>query len=124
MNQIDFICCLWLQLYKLICNLDKPSPPENLVAFDVTESSLKLKWTESADDGGAVIQSYIIEKREASKKTWTKVTTTRELNCTVSDLKEGCQYMFRVAAENSVGVGEYNEMSQAVTAKPQYGMYY
>lgn len=36
---------------------------------------------------------------------------------------EGHKYVFRVAAENDVGVGPYVELRQPVTAKSQFGKY-
>lgn len=40
---------------------------------------------------------------------------------TVEPLITGEKYVFRVAAENEVGVGEFVELSQGVVAKIQHG---
>ena len=37
-------------------------------------------------------------------------------------LQEGQAYLFRVAAENEVGVGEFVELPDPVTPKSQHGM--
>ena len=87
----------------------------------VTEDSLALDWDEPKDDGGSEIIQYVVEKREASKRTWQEALKTEDLDTTISDLVEGQTYMFRVAAENEVGVGEFAELSQAVAPKSQHG---
>jgi hypothetical protein len=40
---------------------------------------------------------------------------------TAEPLITGSQYLFRVAAENSVGVGEFTELTASVTAKSSHG---
>ena len=67
---------------------------------------------------------YVVEMRSATKKTWTKVDTTEQLTISAEKLTAGSQYVFRVAAENAVGVGEFVELSQGVTPKSQLGKFY
>lgn len=50
----------------LIINLhfsDKPSPPLDLSACDITSESATLNWSKPEDDGGSPITGYRIEKR-------------------------------------------------------------
>jgi len=72
-------------------------------------------------DGGSPITGYVVEVREAKKKTWSKVDTTESLEFTVPKLVEGTEYVFRVAAQNAVGVGEFVELQKGVTPKGQFG---
>lgn len=51
---------------------------------------------------------------------WQSVTTTENLEFEVTGLFEGNQYHFRVAAENSIGVGDYTELQQTVQPKCQF----
>ena len=44
--------------------LGKPSAPENLRIVKVKEDTIDISWEEPNDDGGALIQHYIVEKRE------------------------------------------------------------
>ena len=80
-----------------------------------------MVWNEPADDGGSEVTEYVVEKREASKRSWSKVETVEEKEILVKNLVEGTQYMFRVAAKNEVGTGEFVDLSQAVTAKSPHG---
>lgn len=98
---------------------DKPGPP--LGPFDVsnvTESSLQLHWDEPEFDGGSPITHYILEKRETTKKAWTKVgqveAPSTELE--IVGLKKGTAYFFRVYAFNAVGQGPPLQPDEPITA--------
>ena len=39
------------------------------------------------------------------------------LKAKIGKLFEGTEYMFRVAAENAIGLGEYTQLKKSVTAK-------
>ena len=55
--------------------LDRPHPPENLHADEFAGDSLTLYWNPPKDNGGSEITNYIVEKKEASSSTWSKVST-------------------------------------------------
>lgn len=66
-------------------------------------------------DGGAPINNYIIEKREASMKSYKTVTTEcKKTLYRITGLEEGTQYFFRVLPENIYGIGEPCEITDAV----------
>lgn len=66
-------------------------------------------------DGGAPINNYIIEKREASMKSYKTVTTEcKKTLYRITELEEGIQYFFRVLPENIYGIGEPCEISEPV----------
>lgn len=87
----------------------------------VTEDTVGLSWEEPEDDGGCEIMSYTLERRDPGKRTWEQVTKADEYEATVTSLKEGSAYMFRVAAENEVGMGPFTELPKPVTPKSQFG---
>lgn len=50
---------------------------------------------------------YCVEKRSSTSSSWSKVVTldAHSLQYTVDNLKEKCEYLFRVSAENEAGLG-------------------
>lgn len=104
---------------------DKPSAPRNLQVTEVNKDSIGLSWDRSLNDGGAPITSYVIEKRDASRNNWIGIvhTAPETTRAVVPKLWEGCDYFFRVAAENSVGLSDYVELDKSVTAKAPFSTY-
>lgn len=111
-------------LNNIFIDADKPGAPRNLKVTGVTQNSVSLKWNEPDSDGGSELTNYVLEDREGVRRAWQRVGSvdvTEECQYTVPLLTEGAQYVFRVAAENSVGVGEFAELSQTVIPKSQFG---
>uniref|UniRef100_A0A7N8Y5C1 Titin n=1 Tax=Mastacembelus armatus TaxID=205130 RepID=A0A7N8Y5C1_9TELE len=101
--------------------LDTPGPPQGVVFKEVTRGSITLTWEPPLNDGGAQIHHYIVERHEATRRTWQQSggkCTHRILK--IQDLLEGVPYFFRVSAENQYGVGEAFELTEPViaTAEP------
>lgn len=91
---------------------------------NITRINADLKWQVPSSDGGSPITNYVVEKRDVRRKTWQSVDTTiKDLKYTVSPLNEGSLYVFRVAAENSVGMSEFCELEDAVLAKDTFSKY-
>lgn len=66
----------------------------------------------------------MVEKRDVRRKTWQSVDTTiKDLKYTVSPLNEGSLYVFRVAAENAVGMSDFYELEDAVLAKDTFSKF-
>uniref|UniRef100_A0A3Q2Q8S2 Titin n=1 Tax=Fundulus heteroclitus TaxID=8078 RepID=A0A3Q2Q8S2_FUNHE len=90
-----------LSLFYRACDATTPpGPPRHPKVTDYTKCSVSLSWGKPDFDGGAYIKGYIVEMRE--------YTPHPELvtKLTITDLKEGGEYQFRVCAINSEGVGE------------------
>lgn len=97
--------------------MDTPGAPQSLAFKEVSRGSVTLVWEPPLNDGGARIHHYIVERREASRRTWQQSGG----KCTqhilkIQDLLEGVPYFFRVSAENQHGLGEAFELTEPVTA--------
>lgn len=84
---------------------------------------MTLTWTPPDFNGGSEITGYIIERKEADKTRWVKITkeTVTELTFRVKDLIEGTSYEFRVYAINKAGESKPSEPSTPTKAKAPYG---
>ncbi|XP_038051694.1 twitchin-like [Patiria miniata] len=102
--------------------LDKPGPPKGPMEINgVTATSAVLSWQAPADDGGQPITNYVIEKRDIKRSGWSVVNdTTKDTTLKVTKLQEKTEYMFRVAAETTLGVSKYLEAPHTVLAKNPY----
>lgn len=84
-----------------------PDAPQGLDIMERGRSSVELCWNKPLRDGGAPIDSYIIERSEGRYNIWTPVDEVSSLrfNYRVMGLLESHRYSFRVAAVNSAGIG-------------------
>lgn len=70
-NYCNFLCLIKIDIIPYIA---KPGTIQNLKTSEMSSSSCYLSWEPPADTGGAEISAYIVEKREADRKAWTKVS--------------------------------------------------
>lgn len=101
---------------------DKPGPPTGPIQFKtVTAEKITIMWDPPADDGGAPVTHYVVEKRETSRVVWSLVSEKQE-GCiiTTTKLVKGNEYVFRVRGVNKFGVGDSLE-SEPVIAKNSFG---
>uniref|UniRef100_A0A3B3QDI9 Titin n=1 Tax=Paramormyrops kingsleyae TaxID=1676925 RepID=A0A3B3QDI9_9TELE len=95
--------------------LDTPGAPQNLKIIAVTKESVSLTWEPPLNDGGTKIKNYVIEKRESTRKAYATVNANcHKTRWTVDQLQEGCNYYFRVIAENEYGIGLPVETTESV----------
>lgn len=83
-----------------------PSPPRGPVStFKVTSSSAEIRWLPPENTGGLPLTNYIVEIRESSRAYWRRAATINALSpsYTLTDLKEGAEYIVRIIAKNQEG---------------------
>ncbi|CAK1554213.1 unnamed protein product, partial [Leptosia nina] len=86
--------------------LSPPSRPQRFIVIDITSRSVTLQWRAPDSDGGSPITNYIIEYKTVKGKSWSKVITVSGSvyeHC-IENLKEKEQIVFRISAENAIGV--------------------
>lgn len=83
-----------------------PGPPVNLVVTEVQSRSATLTWEPPLHTGGTEITGYVVEKKLEYMPKWEKVFTleANSLSYTFENLKEKSEYVFRVFAENAIGL--------------------
>lgn len=101
---------------------DVPGPVKNLRVIDTADGEVSLAWEEPESDGGSKIISYIVERRDVKRKTWTLATDRADMpEYCVSGLQRDSMYLFRVCARNRVGTGPAVTTDEAVQAKNKFG---
>ena len=82
-----------------------------------------LSWTAPEHDGGSPILGYVVEKRDSVMNMWSQAGKVDKDTFTVkvTNLFEGQNYLFRVAAENQSGRGAYAELPKPITARLPFG---
>ncbi len=98
------------------------SPMGPIEVSNVTSNSCHLDWKPPKDDGGDPIKYYTVEKMDTEKGVWIPCgeTVGKTPEFDVTGLHEGCTYMFRVRAVNSMGESEPLETDTSILAKNPY----
>ncbi|XP_044618732.1 immunoglobulin-like and fibronectin type III domain-containing protein 1 isoform X2 [Equus asinus] len=96
-----------------------PGPPSAPTILSASSKAITLTWTAPQGPGSAHILGYVVEKRKKGSHTWTAANDrpVPERKWTVADVRQGCQYEFRVTAVAPSGPGEPGPPSDAVFAR-------
>uniref|UniRef100_H0WZB4 Immunoglobulin-like and fibronectin type III domain-containing protein 1 n=1 Tax=Otolemur garnettii TaxID=30611 RepID=H0WZB4_OTOGA len=96
-----------------------PGAPSAPAIVSASSQGITLTWTAPRGPGSAHILGYLIEKRKKGSNTWTAVNDQPlpERRWTVVDVRQGCQYEFRVTAVAPSGPGEPGPPSDVVSAR-------
>lgn len=81
-----------------------------------------MEWGTPKSDGNSKVTAYHIRMAKGIPQDWTDVTKVKSIHdhFTVTDLKEGVEYFFAVAAENEAGVGKQTETDTLIKpSKPK-----
>lgn len=87
---------------------------------DWDKNWVDMHWAPPANDGGAPIEKYIVEKRSKYGR-WEPAIEVpgTETKVRVPDLTEREEYEFRVIAVNKGGPSEPSDPSNSVICKPR-----
>jgi len=103
---------------------DVPSAPRQVRAVEVDSSFITLSWDSPDSDGGSALTGYVVEKRDMKRADFVFVAnvdaSTSQYRAT--RLFEGCDYMFRVFAENQAGLSQPGETDKPIKARVPYGL--
>lgn len=102
---------------------DEPGKPGKPQVVDWDADRIDIEWTPPTNDGGAPIEGYIVEQKDAHTGEWKKVMETPDTNASIKGLKEGEMYQFRVKAVNKAGPGQPSDPSDRQVAKPRFGKF-
>ena len=104
---------------------DVPSAPQNLRGTEVDASYITLAWDIPATDGGSAITGYVIEKKDIKRADYVLVANVdaTTMQCKATKLFEGSEYLFRVFAENQVGLSKPCELDKPIKARIPYGLF-
>jgi hypothetical protein len=105
-------------IYEVI--VGTPDAPTSLLATSNDDSQSVVSWTAPTNDGGGAITDYTVEYSSDSGSTWTSFAHTASVatSQTVTGLINGTSYLFKVAAINSAGIGNYSATVSATPAAP------
>ncbi len=82
-----------------------PSPPKNVVAGVLSDSTISMSWEPPAINGGVNVTEYTIQWSgdKAFTSTSEIIAPTTSLSCVITGLTSGQQQYVRVLARNSIG---------------------
>jgi parallel beta-helix repeat protein len=96
----------------------RPGAPSALHATPGDQTA-RVSWL-APSDGGAAIGDYVIQSRRKGNTAWIvfRDGVSTDLHAHVTSLSSGALYEFRVAAQNSVGVGAWSPVTEMRTGVP------
>ena len=108
-NQAFHLSSVFMQTQTVLYFSAVPDAPQGLDIMERGRSSVELCWSKPLRDGGAHIDSYIIERSEGRYNIWTPVDEVSSIrfNYRITGLLESHRYSVRVAAVNSAGIGHW-----------------
>ena len=91
-----------------------PGAPDALVATP-SAGAVALAWNPPGSDNGSAVTDYVVQRATSQGGPWTTIsegvgTTTATV---VTGLPNGTDHLFRVAAVNAAGTGQYSAVASA-----------
>ncbi|CAB4063293.1 unnamed protein product [Lepeophtheirus salmonis] len=94
--------------YLTVTVVDRPEPPVGPVQYqNIDRETVKILWNPPEDDGGSEVTGYIIEKCDYGSNDWIACPGyAPKCEYIARNLFEGRKYVFRIRAENAIGVSD------------------
>lgn len=93
-----------------------PSEPRTLTISRTGDGELTANWLQPFFNGGSSIDKYVVSYAISNSPNFTNVEVSGDQRSYIaSGLIFGNSYVFKVAAENSFGIGPYTNLSDPVT---------
>lgn len=89
---------------------ETPGPVKEVSMKDSSKTSVTLQWLKPDYDGGSIISDYVIEKKVEKEEEWSLGGSSKQCEFEVKKLKEHSNMLFRVAARNEKGHGDFVEI--------------
>uniref|UniRef100_A0AAR2KKU6 Titin n=1 Tax=Pygocentrus nattereri TaxID=42514 RepID=A0AAR2KKU6_PYGNA len=107
------------EIVKIIDPFTVAAAPTNVEITSVTSEEMTITWAKPIHDGGSEICGYVIERHEKSSLRWVRVNREleKDLTAIVPKLRRGCEYEFRVFAENAAGLSPPSQPSASARAE-------
>lgn len=104
--------------------LEKPGPPQSVKVLKVNVDKVTITWKQPRYDGGSKLTGYRIMLKENGGQ-WKEVEDlgAYDSDTVVRSLSTDTEYLFAVAAENKVGVGEAAETESPTVLQKKAGKY-
>jgi hypothetical protein len=96
---------------------DEPGKPGRPMVTDWDKDRIDIEWDPPLKDGGSPITGYVVEMKDPITKEWVECAEVRGTSASITGLKEGQEYQFRVKAKNKAGAGAPSEPSDKQVAK-------
>jgi hypothetical protein len=92
-----------------------PNAPTD-IAGTAGNTQVSLTWSAPASNGGAEITDYVVQYSSNGGTNWTTFNdgTSTSVSAVVTGLTNGTTYIFKVAAVNSVGTGNFSSQSSSL----------
>ena len=91
--------------------------------LEVSENSATVQWSSPANNGGATVTGYVVQRRDVKRPVWVKCgrVNADQLSFKIRDLAEGSEYAVQVFAENVEGLSEPLESERPVAPRRAHG---
>ncbi|KAM3869988.1 immunoglobulin superfamily member 22-like [Diretmus argenteus] len=99
--------------------IEPPGTTSQPQVSNITKDSMTVSWAPPAQDGGAPVLGYTLERRKKGSNMWVQVNKEllTDTKYVVDGLVGDMEYEFRVTSVNRAGAGSPSSISNAVLAK-------